>query len=84
MSSKHTEFPDADTRAYETPSLAEWHVDMLALAIVQLLDELPVGVARKVLRRADFWIDAVQRVNCRASEFQQAVAALRAASPEAI
>lgn len=69
---------------YETPSLAEGHVDMLAMTIVQLLEDCPIGAARQVLRRAEFWIDATHRVAPSSTEFQKAVAALQASFLEAV
>ena len=73
-----------DKPTYETRSLGGDRIDAIALEFVAKLHGFPVSVARLVLRRADFWIDATQEVDCGSSEFQRAVEALQAAFPESV
>lgn len=72
----------ADPLAYETKSLGDERVDALALEIATRFHGLPIGVAKRVLRRTEFWLEATQEVDCGSSEFQRAVEALQAAFPE--
>lgn len=72
----------ATPRAYETKSLGDEQVDALALDIATRFHGFPIAVAKRVLRRTEFWLEATQELDCGSSEFQRAVEALRAASPE--
>lgn len=67
---------------YETKNLGDEQVDAIAFDIAKRFHGFPMAVARRVLRRTEFWLDATQEVDCGSSEFQRADAALRAASPE--
>ncbi len=72
-----------DHFTYTSPSLDDAEVDRRAVALVQAhLDGLPVGQARQILQRAERWMDALTTVDCSASDFPQAVEALRGAAAE--
>jgi len=70
------------TKPYDSPSIDDEDTNALALTIVQILDGLPITSARLVLRRAEFWIDATQVVDCSSTECRRATEALLVASPE--
>lgn len=66
---------------YQSLSIDDAEADRLALDLLRRLDGLPVAVVRRVLRQADFWLDAVTVLDCGpATEFQRAVAGFQAAS----
>ncbi|CAG9261914.1 conserved hypothetical protein [Burkholderia diffusa] len=68
---------------YTTIHLDDFEAERRALEIIKAhLADLPVGQARRVLRRAEYWIDATTLVDCSASEFQQAYEGLRRAGSE--
>ncbi|WP_342705071.1 hypothetical protein OHZ10_28275 [Burkholderia arboris] len=69
--------------SYTTIHLDEFEAEQRALEIIRLhLTGLPVGQARRVLRRAEFWIDATTFVDRDASEFQRAYEELQRAGSE--
>jgi len=70
-----------EQQAYETKSLGDERVDAMALEIAARFHGLPIAVAKRVLRRTEFWLDATQEVDCGSSEFRRAVEALQAAFP---
>ncbi|ONU48699.1 hypothetical protein [Burkholderia cenocepacia] len=68
---------------YTTIHLDDFEAERRALEIIKAhLAGLPVGQARRVLKRAEFWIDATTIVDCDANEFQRAYEELQRAGSE--
>lgn len=66
--------PDMSLAPYETRDMDGNRVNELALEILRQFDGMGVNVARRILRRAEFWLDATSTVDCStSSEFQRAV-----------
>ena len=61
------------TQHYESPSIGDAETELRALSLLRQLDGLPVVVARRVLRQAEFWLDATTTLDCNATEFVRAV-----------
>lgn len=68
---------------YETPSLTRDQADAMALTLLRSMQGIPVSIVRQVLKRADFWIDALTVLECGpATEFARAFEALQRAADE--
>ena len=67
---------------YETPSISEHDADLRAIALLRSLDGLSASAVKFVLRRTEFWLSAVTAVDCSATEFRRASAALQAFSEQ--
>jgi hypothetical protein len=50
--------------------------------LLRALDGLPLTHARRVLRQAESWMDAITALDCGSSEFRRAIEAVRLAAGE--
>jgi hypothetical protein len=57
-------------------------IELRALMLLRTLDGLPLTHARRVLRQAESWMDAITALDCGSGEFRRAIEAVRLAAGE--